>query len=166
MDLSGSGLPVSFGKQAPSLPTKPPPAQSTSRGGHSGRGPRGVVGGGKRNNRGRGGGGGMGNGGGDQGYMPGDGTGIGQAGFHGGTKRPHPPSPNDSSFSSNRNIPPNFRQDQSFSNGGRGGRGRGGGPRTQHDHGHGGERGFWKDSFMEDPWKQLEKQRARSKGLV
>ncbi|WWC99831.1 hypothetical protein V866_006739 [Kwoniella sp. B9012] len=169
MDLGASGLPTSFGKQTPSLPSKPPPAQSTSRGGHTGRGSRGLAGGRKRgNDRGRGRGGASS--GGDHGnHAYGDEIEYGQSGFNGGTKRPHPPSPNDSPSSSNRNAPPNYRQNQPFSNRGSGGRGRGrgGGPRMHNDQGQGGgERGFWKDSFMEDPWKELEEQRSRTKGVV
>ncbi|WRT64292.1 uncharacterized protein IL334_001223 [Kwoniella shivajii] len=145
MDLSS--LPTSFGKQQSELPAKP--SQDRSRGGHSGRGSRGVVG---ANQRGRG----RGRGERDSGWQNHASRNTAENGssdLHGGVKRPHPPSPNDTA--SNRNFPPNFRQNQQFTN--RGGRGRGGGPRTQD---HGGDRGFWKDSFIEDPWKQLEEQRA------
>ncbi|WWC86397.1 uncharacterized protein L201_001273 [Kwoniella dendrophila CBS 6074] len=163
MDLEASGLPMSFGKQTPSLPTKPS-GQSDNRGESSGRGYRGIVGGGKRNRgRGRGGMHGGAYHGGPEGNPNGVPVGPPQSGFAGGLKRPHPTSPNDNTSSSHQNVPPNFRHNQPFSNRGAG-RGRGGGPRIHQGDGNGrngGDRGFWKDSFLEDPWKELEDKRAR-----
>lgn len=56
--MDAFGLPTSFGKSQAEEPTAgPSSSSSSSRGGPSGRGDRGVVGGGKRNKRGRGRGG-------------------------------------------------------------------------------------------------------------
>ncbi|WWC66401.1 uncharacterized protein I206_100303 [Kwoniella pini CBS 10737] len=168
MDLSESGLPTSFGKQSAPLPTKPPSLHTQShrgtRGGSRGRGRGGDS---SANGRGRGGGrGGSVPGKSDSGYGQRIGGQTDIDGLAGGIKRPHPPSPNDPSSSSCYNS--GFRQNQQYSDrGGRGGRGRGGGLRSQQGNGHAvGDKGFWKDSFLEDPWKDLEAQRARQSGTV
>ncbi|OCF41593.1 hypothetical protein I317_04605 [Kwoniella heveanensis CBS 569] len=164
------------------LPSKPP----AQRGGHTGRESRGNDGRERGRGRGRGG---FGQGSGPGEMSIGDGP-RNHPAFNNGVKRPDPPSPGDATTSLNQNIPPHHRnQQQSFpasdrgwsdrgrdrgrgrGGGGDGGRGRGrgggrggfGGHGSQGDHGGGGGGGFYKDSFAEDPWKELEAQRARQK---
>ncbi|WWC58628.1 uncharacterized protein I303_101172 [Kwoniella dejecticola CBS 10117] len=164
MDLGTGGLPLSFGKQPSALPNKPPQAAHQTNGGSRGVG-RGRGRGGSGSGRGRGRGGAVHS---DSGYgqrlgAQNDNINAEQHEFVGGMKRSHPNSPNDSSASSSRNVPPHLRQNNHSDRGGRGG-----GPRNIHGNrngnvfGHGGsEKGFWKDSFLEDPWKELEEKRGK-----
>ncbi|WWD17748.1 hypothetical protein CI109_102189 [Kwoniella shandongensis] len=166
------GLPIAFGKQSKNgaLPAKPD-TQSTTRGEGGGRGSRGAVGGGKRGRgRGRGGSGGY-----DipRNFASGSNSIVGsgprdfaQDNLNIGVKRPHPPSsPSDQPHSNSGSSvpPPHFRQfDQSRGRGGPRGRGGGGGGRGRgglsgHGAGQGREndQGYFKESFCEDPWKEL-----------
>ncbi|WVR06015.1 hypothetical protein IAU60_003043 [Kwoniella sp. DSM 27419] len=174
-------LPMAFGKKA-GLPPKPSAAEKPApiavlpqqpRGETGGRGARGVVGGGKKS-RGRGRGG-MRDAGWGQRIASTDASSsvpasIDEQGsspaLKSGTKRPGPPSPGhgvpqDDASSPFRSTPAQFgRGEAGRGRGGRGGGTRGGGQDGSRENV---ERGFFKQSFCEDPWKELEERRARSR---
>ncbi|KAK1926723.1 hypothetical protein DB88DRAFT_178464 [Papiliotrema laurentii] len=173
--MDSLGLPLSFGKhtspaQSSNTAPYPQPSEPSTRGETAGRGSRGIVGGGKRK-RGRGGPNANQDGGWPDRSNQMEDTQRRPApappAAYGHASNPNlvalnshpslPPTP-DFAFSTHRGAPARGRR------GGHGGS-RGGGPGRQAHSGNGsGHEGFFRESFCEDPWKELMEARARRLG--